>query len=916
MQLMLRSLTTLLLAVVTSSAAAQTQATVRVTGRVLDSHQALALPGTVVEVVGTSIATNTDLDGRYVLNLAPGKHQLRFTMPGFSERLVSVDTTEPGQKLVDVVLAVEGVTEAVTVVAEGDAATMAVQLLERRRANTITDNMASQEMRANADSSAASALQRVPGLSVVDNSFVFVRGLGERYSNTTLNGATLPSTEPERKVVSLDMFPSSMLESVSVVKSFTPDRSAEFAGGLVEIVPNRLASRRLASVSYSFGGSGSAWRQDILDHVGGGSDWLGLPNGDRSLPADFPARRVVRGGLFTPEVGVSQADLKRFGEELANTWTPRTISGRPNQGFGVSFGDRWGRFGLSGSLSQGYSQDYQEEDQVYYSTDNAGNLSPFSTYDYRVGAAKGSLAGLVNAGYEMTPSNRLTLQVFSTNKSLRETRTFEGFNDDAARNLRNARLLYQEESLRSVQVGGEHFMQTLGNSRLEWRGAFSRSSRDEPDIRETLYQELTPNSGVYTLADESQSGLRMFNDLDEDAVDISASWSTVFTALGLPASVKFGPSYVNRQRDFSSRRFRFVPLNVVRFDLTQTPEQLFSSQNIGTRYELREETRSTDFYDAEQDVVAGFGMVDVSLSSRARLVAGARVEKFRQTVDTFDLFDVDVDGEVETIRAEIKETDIFPAVNVAYDLGGNKTLRLGFSQTVNRPEFRELAPFEFTDIVGGRAVVGNPDLERSLIRNVDVRWEWFPGAQEVIAASVFLKAFDQPIERFVRPTAQLQTSFTNADSARNVGFELEARRQLTGVLLAGGNYTFVDSSITLNPAQLNVLTTLKRPLAGTSKHVVNGFVEARRGPVTARLLANYFDERIVDVGSLGLPDIFEEGRTTVDLVASVRVGPIVTVRLAAENLTNEEIRYLQGPEVHRRFTLGRAFSLQFAVTAR
>jgi TonB-dependent receptor len=923
MQLMLRLLSAVVLGVVASAASAQTPATVRVSGRVIDSYQALALPGVVVEVVGnTAIVAHSDLDGRYSLNLPPGKHQLKFTLPGFADRTVTVDTADPATRLVDVILTVEGVTEAVTVVAEGDNASTTVQLLERRRANTITDNLAAQEMKANADGNAAVALQRVPGLSLVDNSYVFVRGLGERYSNTTLNGATLPSTEPERKVVSLDMFPSSMLESVSVVKSFTPDRSAEFAGGLVEIVPNRLSNSRIASFSYTFGGSGSAYGKDILDHAGGTYDWLGLANGDRGLPASFPSRRIVRGGLYTPDVGVAQTDLETFGEALSNTWSPQTITGRPNQGFSASYGDRWGRFGLSGSLSQSYRQDYQEEDQVYYSTDNAGNLAPFSTYAYKVGSARASLGVLVNAGYEISPSNRVTFQTFSNDKGKRETRTFQGFNDDAARNLRNARLLYQEESLRSFQVGGEHFLQSVSNSRIEWRGSFSRSNRDEPDIRETLYQELTPNSGVYTIADESQSGLRMFNDLDENAYDISGSWNTVFTGpRSLPASLKFGASVINRERDFASRRFRFVPVSsipqvIVRFDLSQTPEQLFSAENIGPRYELREETRTTDAYDAAQNVVAGFGMFDFSLNSRARLIAGARVERFRQTVDTFDLFSLGIDEALEPIRAEIEETDIFPALNLAYDLGGNKTLRLGFSQTVNRPEFRELAPFEFTDIVGGRAVVGNPDLERSLVRNADVRWEWFPGAQEVIAASVFVKLFDQPIERFVEPTAQLRTSFTNAKSARNIGFELEARRQLANPVLVGVNYTLVDSNISLNPSQTNVLTSLERPLAGTSKHVFNGFLEGRGGPLTARLLVNYFGDRIVDVGSLGLPDILEDGRTTLDLVVSARLGSLATLRLTGDNLTNQEIRFLQGPEVHRRFTLGRAFSMQIALSTR
>jgi TonB-dependent receptor len=307
-------------------------------------------------------------------------------------------------------------------------------------------------------------------------------------------------------------------------------------------------------------------------------------------------------------------------------------------------------------------------------------------------------------------------------------------------------------------------------------------------------------------------------------------------------------------------------------------------------------------------------MIDVPMSDRWRVVAGLRVERFDQTVDTFDLFDTDVDGELDTIQASIDETDLFPSMNLVYAVRPDQNVRIGFSQTVNRPEFRELAPFEFTDIVGGRAVVGNPDLTRSLIQNYDLRWEWFPGGEEVVAVSVFYKNFNDPIERFVEPTAQLRTSFQNAESARNVGLELEARKALVPGLFVGANYTYVDSSISLTSSQTNVLTTLERPLAGTSENLFNGFVEGRVASFTARLLWNHFDDRIVDVGSLGLPDIFEKGRSTVDVVAQYRF-PRFNVRFAAENLGDEPIEYTQGGQPQRTFTFGRTFSFQFGFSA-
>jgi outer membrane receptor protein involved in Fe transport len=859
-----------------------------------------------VEVVGTNVVVHTALDGKYTLEVPPGSHEVKVSIPGYQPKTLKVDVANTPVQA-DVTLSLEGYSENITVTGQSltaETSTAAVQLLARERSPVIQDNLGATEMKQNADADAAAAVQRITGLSVVENQFVFVRGLGERYSNTTLNGASLPSTDFERRVISLDIFPSGLLDSVSIVKTYTPDRSAEFAGGLVEVVPQKLPNRRAFDFSYSLGVNTVTFGEEGLDHPGGDLDWLGLANDSRDLPTAFPNRRVVRGGIYTPELGVSRQELEQLGELLPNVWSGRPADGAPNQGFSLAYGDRFGKLGVTASLNQSHRNQHQDEVQNYYRVEG-GELTTFTNYDYRSFASRGSLAGVVGAGYEFTPNQRLTFQAFSTNKGKRETRRFEGFNSDAGRNLRNERLLWLEERLVNTQLAGDHLFG--GRTHIEWRVSASRSDRDEPDIRETLYEEI---GGAYQLADESQSGLRMFNNLDENTYDVQASWSHFFTNWrGLPAMVKAGPYYSSRQRDFASRRFRFVPLNTIGFDLTQPAEQLFTPATIGSRFELREETRATDFYDGKQTISAGYGMIDLPLASNWRLIGGLRVEHFDQTVNTFDLFDVDVDDVQQVISSQIVETEAFPAANLVYAIRTRQNLRFGFSQTVNRPEFRELSPFEFTDIVGGRAVVGNPDLTRSIIRNFDVRWEWFLGAEEVLAASFFYKDFSDPIERFVEPTSQLRTSFINAKSARNAGFELEARKGLSRNFFAGMNYTFVDSRIELQAFQTNVLTTLSRPLAGTSRHIFNAVVEGRFGAASARLLVNYFGDRIADVGSLGLPDIIETGRPTLDLVYVQRVGR-VNLRFSAENLTDEEIRFEQGSKLFRGFRFGRSFNLQ------
>jgi TonB-dependent receptor len=469
---------------------------------------------------------------------------------------------------------------------------------------------------------------------------------------------------------------------------------------------------------------------------------------------------------------------------------------------------------------------------------------------------------------QFTPNQRITFENFYTHSGKNETRQYQGFNSDINTDVRNHRLFFIEEELLSSGLTGEHFFAGLANSRIDWRATVSAAQRDEPDLREVLYER----SGTrFVLADESQSGLRMFNTLDDDSVDVAANWSLFGTVRGLPMQVKLGSQYVERTRDFTSRRFRYLPGSTSGIDLSASPSQIFTAANIGPgRYELKEETRVTDTYAGEQTNLAFYGMTDLALSTRARIVGGLRVERFDQVVDTFDLFDFE--GDPDIIRAQIEETDLFPALNFVYSVRPDQNLRVGFSQTVNRPEFRELAPFEFTDVVGGRATVGNPNLERALIQNFDVRYEVFPRAEEVLAVSGFYKRFDSPIERVAEFTAQLRSSFANAESARNAGLELEARKRLTENILVGANYTYVDSNVKLSETAGQAQTSLERPLAGQSANLFNALAEFRMGEGSLRFLYNFADKRISDVGTVGLPDIYEDARGTLDMVFGYRLG--------------------------------------------
>ncbi|HKY22181.1 MAG TPA: outer membrane beta-barrel protein [Vicinamibacterales bacterium] len=911
----------LLMALPSASAWAQQQ-NVRIVGTVRDETNAIALPGTPVEVVGTNQVVHTDVDGRYVLNLPAGTHQIKVALDGYQEKLIRVETGAERTQTLDIGIVMNRFAESVTVAGQAvdaETSSAAAQLVERRNSDVITDNMGAQEMRQNGDSDAAAALSRVTGMSVVDNQYVFVRGLGERYSNTTLAGAVIPTTEPDKKVVPLDLFPAGLIDSVQIAKSYSPDKSAEFAGGLVQIVPLKLPNRPVVDLSYGISASTTATGKSILVSPLNGRDVWGFDNGARALPSSFPSNKIVRRGIFTPTVGYTPEEITAFGRALENVWRPTTTDGAPGQSWSMSAGNRFGKLGFVASATHSYKEQYIEEERRFFRVESGSgaNVKLESTSDYalQTGAQKAQLGIVGNIAYQFTPNQRLGIENFYTHSGRDEGRFFEGDNRDNVLRYQNYRVQFIEEGMISNGITGEHFFQGLANSRFDWRGNFARANRDEPDLREVYYERsLTAAANApYVLSDESQSGFRMFNTLDDETIDVSANWAMLSNSGGRPMQYKFGVSFVDRTRDFQSRRFRFIPVILTKDGVPLVsnqlaPEQQYASANIGTAFRFNEETRPTDAYDGQQTTTSGYGMVDVAFSARSRLIAGARIERFDQQVNTFDPFGLFV----RTLSAENKNTDFFPSVNFVQAMPGNSNLRMSYGATVNRPEFRELAEFEFTDVVGSRAVKGNKDLQRALIHNVDGRWEMFTGTRGVVAASIFYKYFDKPIERVVLASATPLATFQNSDNARNTGLELEFARDLGRHFFVNANYTFVDSKITLLANQLATQTSLVRPLAGQSKNLFNMTFEATAGGFAGRLLYNYFGDRISDVGANDAPDILEQGRGSLDLVLSQKIRSL-NVRLTLENLTDSEYRFTQGSESapQRLFKLGRVVALSF-----
>ncbi len=885
-----------------------------ITGVLYDANTGQVVAGATVEIVSLpEKKAVSGSDGAFRLSVPAGTYALRIKATHYLPVTLREVTVRPGAEA-----------DASTVLAPADAVTSvdvvetispvwssaAAMVAERKLAAAISDGLSSEEIRGSAASDAAAVLERVTGVSVVDGGYVYVRGLGERYSATMLNNALIPSTEPERRVIPLDLFPANLVDTIKVLKTYTPDLPGEFSGGLVQLHTIEFPTRRTLRVSSSVGFNTRTTFQRFQSYPGGRFDFFGFDDGTRSLPRAIPASERLFPGNFTEQ------QFQQFGRAFPVNWEPETVpSIRPQQTYSVVGGDTLGRLGLVGALTfSNTPQKYLEQQR--YLVNEGPRAKVLTEYpDYEADLESARMGAVLNAALRVTPATKLLFRNTLTRDADKEARSFFGYNGGVDTYIHSQRLRFIERRLFSSGVEGSHTLAALGNSLFKWQFTRSASLRDEPDLREVF---RTPRAdGTLAFSAMPLSGLRFYNYLRDRISEPAAEWSLPFYRQGVAGQFKIGFRNTIRRRDFWARRFRFTPVRTFTLDFTQPSNQLFGPENIRPDgFVVRENTRATDAYDADMRIYAGFVMTDVLLGSRWRLIGGLRVEDASTRVTTIDPL---VPGSIPVL-ARLDNRDPLPALNVIYALTPRQNLRWAYSRTLSRPDFRELSPFDFTNVLGGFNVVGNPNLRRATIDNLDVRWEWFFGGEELIALSAFYKRFQDPIEVTIQATtSDLRQSFLNADSARNAGVEVEFRRnlgklspRLAGVSLLS-NFTLVDSVVRIPASQRHILTSLRRPLTGQSRYVANLIAEWTRPSLRSqvRFLVHHASRRLSDVGSMGLPDIYQEGNTYMDLVYQFtpRENGRWSFRFAAENLGDNHYRWTQAGFLHRSFRLGRTFSI-------
>ena len=867
--------------------------------------------GKVTAEGSVTVGGSVNQDGTYSLTLPAGKYRLRFTSEKFEDASVEdVEVKSDDSVEASVVMAPKG---SVTVVEVREslgavASTAEAVLAERKLSAVVSDSISSQELRAGTASNAAGALEKVTGVSIVDNGYVYVRGLGERYSTTQLNNALIPTTEPERRVVPLDLFPAALIENIRILKTYTPDLPGEFAGGLVEMRTIGFPSKPMLRFSLNSGFNTRTTFNRFGTHPGGSRDFFGFDDGTRGIPAGIQDQRLTQ-GVLTPQ------QLSDFGRMFSQNWEPAFNSSmRPAQSYSIVGGGTFGRVGLVGAISFNNKPQRYDELRRYYRTSNNQPIE-FTRYDdFQDNTETTRTGGILNAAFRLSPANKIVFRNTLTHDSDKESRILMGYEGGMDGVIQSERLRWIERNLNSHSLEGEHAFAGLANSLLRWQLTYSRSARSEPDLREVIRGEL-PN-GQFQFLQQSLSGQRFYNDLADNIYEPQVEWSTPFYRGNVSGMFKVGLRSTLRSRDFQARRFRFIPFRQDQLSLTLPSNQLFAPENIAPdRFVPIETTRGTDRYGATMDVHAGYAMVDLNLGARWRVIGGIRVEDADIRVTTADSL---VPGSVPAI-ARLKNRDPLPGLNVIYALTSRQNIRVGYSQTLSRPDFRELSPFDFTNVVGGFNTVGNPNLRRATISNFDARWEWFLGGNQLIAASYFLKDFTDPIEVTIQAVADLRQSYINAEGALNHGIELEYRQSLRrwsrrlAPFSISTNFTMVDSNVTLPAEQALILTSKQRPLVGQSRYIFNviGEWEKPQWRSSARFYANSVSRRITDVGTFGLPDIYQERNTFMDFVYQYDVTEDGkwSLRFAGQNLGDNQYRWTQANQLYRQFNIGRTFEV-------
>jgi hypothetical protein len=905
-RVMVSALAVVLAGAFASVAPAPASAAGKLQGKLLaaDSGEPIGFADVLLVPVDTTmnkVGGLTNTDGTFLLVAPAGRYTLQLRALSYARKRVEGIVLEDGQLLpFTTTLAPEAIQQQEIVVeATAKQNTDASMLATRRKASTVGDAVSAEQMRRAPDKNAGDVLRRVTGISVSDGKYVFVRGMGERYNSTEVDGVRVVSPEQNKRVVPMDLFPAALLDNIVVQKAWSADRSGEFSGGDVQVHLKDFPGKRSWSMSLSQGITEGTTFHDHLSYASSNADLFGFGAASRGIPGAL--HTIVRGrtipaGLFN------------------NVWSPRNERTLPNGSYSLTYGDEFKLFGSPVGTIQSLtlSRSFDQRSEIQRFTDDG--LFAKSRYDITRATESVQLGANASLNYRPTPSQVLRVRGLYTNKADDEVFTFMGPDpNDGSFDRRSSKLTYVQRAIRYGTFEGQHELRWLGHSSLDWTLTRSDARRQQPDKREAQYIRVPideTNPGTWGLA----TGRREYGDLKENGWGTVAKLSLPYRLASLgQGRVVTGFDRQSRRRNNAYRRFDFAP-RIGGQDLP--PESLYVAG-------VTESTDPRDNYTADQLVEAGFVSLDLPLGKRLRGNLGLRREFSTQNVASHDLYS----PAIVVSQGHTRNTDWLAGANFTLSLSEKLSLRAAASRTLNRADMDDLSPLPALDFVGDKIRIGNPRLRRARIANYDLRVEAFPGIGEVFAVGGFYKRLTDPIEPALFGTnGQLGIRPENSIGGRNIGLELEARTGLGR--LAGFLRPFsLNSNLSLISSRIDSRQTTNRgnsthPLVGQAPFLLNLGLTwvSPTGRSELTLLGSSVGRRLRELNQTyvngagdGIPNLESPGITTLDATASLTPFKGARLKLAAGNLLNRAIREMEGPLELRHFTTGRTYSCSLSL---
>lgn len=803
--------------------------------------------GVQVFIPSTGGGAAADFDGKFEIEVAPGTYEIQAKFVSFKTVVIKDVVVKAGEvTVIDAIWMEEAINtlEDVVVTAEAIKTTDIALLTAKKKATNLIDGISSQQIKRSGDSDVAGAIKRVPGVSIQGGQYVFVRGLGDRYTKTILNGAEVPGLDPDRNAIQIDIFPTSLIDNIIVYKNFTPDLSADFVGGTVNIETKDFPDEKTMNLSFSLEYNPNMHlRNDFLSYEGGGTDFLGFDNGTRELPFDGRNGSIPSPILRDP---VTESVTRSFNPTMGTS----EQSNFANFSLGFSTGDQLDWKGKK--LGYIAAVNYSNTSTFYEAAVDAAAVKPTSDDEFTLisdtrfqgalGVQDVQLSGLAGLSLK-TDKNKYRFQAMhiqnGTERAALRTRirSNNNFNTSRVSNLE-----YTERFLTNFLIAGEHYFN--GNeSKLEWKVSPTLSTINDKDIRITPF--TIDDNEIAINPQEGGEPNRIWRSLNEQNYVAKVDYTQNFNFRGRESKFKVGVSNIYKTRDYEIQNFvTQIRGNQNLLNLDSNPDRLFAEENIwnptrGTGVYVQNNFNLSNAYEGRINTTGGYVMSELAVTEKLKTIVGLRVEQYDQWytgVNQAGANPNDPTGRVFNDDKVLSSFEFFPSVNFIYNVFESSNIRASYARTIARPSFKEKSTAEIQDVLTGRTFIGNIDLVETNIHNFDIRWEYFFGRGETISIGGFIKDFTNPIELIRSEAAANDFTPRNVGNAEITGIELEVRKSLAFITPKLENLTFItnvtvtDAKVNLNAAEqigrINGLRTgeefvLTRDFVGQPPYIVN-----------------------------------------------------------------------------------------------